>query len=95
MPWLLVGITFSAALVAGLALVLATNNWWLLPAALAVHLLGTVAVVGLTGSMLRQTSKPDAATEARIDEEGVRPVTEQPARSEPVEDKPHEANPFI
>lgn len=71
-PWLLITITFALAFVVGAAIALMTGNWWLLPGALLVHFLGTVAVVAVTGKALTQTSKPDPATEARQDEEGVR-----------------------
>lgn len=83
MPWLLVTITFAVALTAGAAMALATNNWWLLPGALIVHFLGTAVVVAVTGKALTQTSKPDPATEARTDEEGVRPRGEQQQAEDP------------
>ena len=83
-PWMLIAITFATALTAGAALVLATDEWILLPAALLVHFLGTVLVVAVTGKALTQQTKPDPATEARVDEEGVRERAEQ----QPEEPKP-------
>jgi hypothetical protein len=69
---MLIAITFSTVFVAGAAIALATDEWVLLPAALLVHFLGTVLVVGVVGGALSQQTKPDPTTEAKIDEEGVR-----------------------
>jgi hypothetical protein len=76
-PWMLVAMTFATALVAGVALALATDEWILLPAALLVHFLGTAVVMGVTGKALTQQTKPDPVAEARQDEEGVRGTREQ------------------
>ena len=79
-PWLLVGITFSVALVAGAVGALATNEWWILPLVLGLHLVGFLLTVGLTGRALDETDKPSATEEARLEEqEGVRHVREQDA----------------
>ena len=81
---MLIAISFATLLVVAIALALATDEWILLPAALAVHFLGTVVVVAVTGKALTQQTKPDPATEARIDEEGVRDSRAQ----DPEEPKP-------
>ena len=78
-PWMLIAITFGVALTVGVALVLATDEWILLPAALIVHFLGTVVTVAVTGKALTQRTKPDPVTEARQDEHGVREDREQQA----------------
>jgi hypothetical protein len=70
MPWMLVTMTFALALVVGVALWLATDEWILLPAALLAHMLGTVIVMGIIGKALTQEDKPDPVTEARLEEEG-------------------------
>ncbi len=81
-PWLLFAITFAGAMTIAVALVAATGNWWILPAALAVHFLGFWFVVGVTWRMLQQTTKPDPVTEAKRDEEGA--VSERVRREQQV-----------
>lgn len=76
-PWMLIAMTFATALVAGLVLALATDEWILLPAALVLHFLGTVIVMAVVGKALTQQTKPDPTTEARVDEEGVLAGREQ------------------
>ena len=66
---LLIGFTFGVALVVGAVISLATGSWWFLILAVAVHLIGTVLVLGTLAGRLRQQDKPDPVTEARIIEE--------------------------
>jgi hypothetical protein len=77
---LLVGFTFAMFVVIGGIVSLATGSWWFLILAIALHLFGTVVVLGTIGSRLRQQDKPDPVTEARMDEEHRRG-----------EDRPHPA----
>jgi hypothetical protein len=66
---LMVGFSLAVALVVGAIVSLATGSWWFLILAVAVHLIGTIAVMGTIGSRLRQEEKPDPVTEARLAEE--------------------------
>jgi membrane protein implicated in regulation of membrane protease activity len=66
---LLILFTFAVALVVGAIISLAVGSWWVLAAAVAVHLIATALVLGVIGSRLRQADKPDPVTEARITEE--------------------------
>jgi hypothetical protein len=54
--------------------------WWFLIAAIALHAVGKVLVLGAIGNRLRQQDKPDPVTEARMEE---RPGPE---------DRPHPAH---
>jgi uncharacterized membrane protein len=66
---LLILFTFAVALVVGAVISLAVGSWWVLAAAVAVHLIGTAVVLGVIGSRLQEEDKPDPVTEARITEE--------------------------
>ena len=68
---LLVTITFTAAVVLGAMAALATGSVWLLVLALAVHLAATVVVARLALRLLTQVEKPDPATVARLQREGI------------------------
>ena len=67
-PRLLVIFTAATAVVAGLIAALATDNWIFLPLAVAIHAVGTVAVLFAIGQRLEDRDKPDPVTEARLEE---------------------------
>jgi membrane protein implicated in regulation of membrane protease activity len=69
-PRMLVIFTFATALVVGGVIALATGSWWVLPVAIALHALGTLLVLGVTGKALTQYDKPDANVEAREETDG-------------------------
>jgi hypothetical protein len=67
----LIAITFAVLLIVGVIVALATDSWWAVVAASAVHAVGTLTIISMT---LRLTTEvehmaPDAA--ARVEEEGV------------------------
>ncbi len=68
-PRMLVIFTFATFLVVGAVIALATGEWWVLPLAVLVHLLGTLLVSAVIFRALGSYDKPDPVTEARHDEE--------------------------
>jgi hypothetical protein len=56
--------TLAVAIILGAIISLATNSWWFLLIALAVHAIGTVLVMTFIGKRLQQQDKPDPVTEA-------------------------------
>lgn len=68
---LLVGITFALALALGAMLSLALDSWWLLPALTLVHAGVTFLVVTMALRLTTQVDKPDPATVARLEAEGM------------------------
>jgi hypothetical protein len=67
----LIAITFAVLLIVGVIVALATDSWWAVVAASAVHAVGTLTIISMT---LRLTTEvehmaPEAA--ARLEEEGV------------------------
>lgn len=68
---LAIGLTFLTALVVGAIVSLATGSWWFLLLALAVHALGTLAVIVLALQMTTQTEHVSPGVAARLEDEGV------------------------
>jgi hypothetical protein len=68
-PRLLVIFTAATALVVGLIVALATDNWIFLPVALAVHAVGTVLVMVAIGEKVADDPAPDPIVQERLDEE--------------------------
>jgi hypothetical protein len=68
---LVIAMTFLIAVVIGAVLSLETGSWWLLPLALVVHALGTLAMVALVLSMTAQTEHLSPGAAARLEDEGV------------------------
>jgi hypothetical protein len=66
---LLIVFTFGVAVVVGAVVSLAVGSWWVLAAAIVVHLIGTGLVLGVINSRLREEDKPDPVTEARMAED--------------------------
>ena len=65
---MLVIFTAATALVVGLVAALATDHWIFLPVAVGIHAAGTVLVLMAIAPRLKDADKPDAVTEARLDE---------------------------
>jgi len=61
--------TAATALVVGLIIALATDNWIFLPIALAVHAIGTVLVMMSIGEKVADDPAPDPIVQERLDEE--------------------------
>jgi membrane protein implicated in regulation of membrane protease activity len=72
-PRMLVIFTFATAVVVGGIASLVVGSWWLLLAAMVLHALGTVLVVGVIFRATEQQDKPDPATEARVEQEAAEP----------------------
>ena len=69
-PRLLVIFTAATALVAGLVIVLATDNWIFLPIVLGAHAIATVLVVIAIGKRVDEGAEPDdPIVKERLDEE--------------------------
>ena len=68
-PRLLVMFTAATALVVGLIVALATDNWIFLPIALAVHALGTFLVLSSIGKRVGDDPEPDPLVKERLEEE--------------------------
>jgi hypothetical protein len=65
------GLTFLILLTVGVVLSLSLGSWWLLAAALGVHALGTLIVLGGTLQLTTETEHVSPAVAARLEEEGV------------------------
>jgi hypothetical protein len=68
-PRLLVIFTAATALVVGLIIALATDNWIFLPIALVVHALGTALVMLSIGKRVADDPEPDPLVKERLKEE--------------------------
>jgi membrane protein implicated in regulation of membrane protease activity len=66
--WQLFVFTLGVAVVVGAIVSLAIGSWWVLAAALIVHLLGTALMLVVIRGRLEQEDKPDPVTEARLEE---------------------------
>lgn len=64
---MLIAATLGTVVVVAAIIALSTNSWWLLPAALLVHLVATAVVVGLITKRVNEGDKPDPAEEAHIE----------------------------
>jgi len=59
--------TLATAIVLGVVVSLATDNWLFLVLAVGVHAVATVSVLAVTFRAVDQGDKPDPVTEAHID----------------------------
>lgn len=60
----------TVVVVAAFAVAVIVGEWWILPVALAAHLMGTAVVMVFLGRrILEDKDKPDPVTEARLEEE--------------------------
>jgi hypothetical protein len=66
-PRMLVVFTLATAVVLGVVISLATNNWLFLVLAIGVHAIATVGVLGLTFNRINEGDKPDPVTEAHME----------------------------
>jgi hypothetical protein len=64
---MLVAITLLTAIVLGAIISLATDSWWFLLIAVAVHFTASAIFMVLTFSRLEQGDKPDPVTEAHME----------------------------
>jgi hypothetical protein len=64
---MLVAYTFGVVLVVGAVIALITNSWWVLAAAIAVHLGASAFFLALTFRAIESGSKPDPVEEAHIE----------------------------
>jgi fatty acid desaturase len=69
---LLIAITLALVVVVGAVASMAIGNWWFLIAALLVHAVGTVLVVGFVLQLSTQVEHPAPETVAALEERGVR-----------------------
>ena len=74
-PRMLVWMTLGTALVAAAILVLVTGEWWTLLIPVVIHALGTTLVLTGVFKVLGERDKPDAVTQARLDDEGENTAT--------------------
>jgi hypothetical protein len=61
--------TLATVLVVGGIAALATGSWLALAIPVALHVIGTVVVVGGVFKRVEQGDKPDPVTEARLDDQ--------------------------
>jgi membrane protein implicated in regulation of membrane protease activity len=64
---MLTAFTLAAAIVVGAIASLATDNWWFLLIAVAIHAVVSTIVLGLVFKATNQGDKPDPVTEAHMD----------------------------
>ena len=69
-PRMLVVFTLATAIVLGLIISLATNNWLFLILAMAVHAIATLLVTQIIFKRINEGDKPDPVTEAHMEAEG-------------------------
>lgn len=67
----LILIAFFVALIVGAVIALITGSWWWILVALALHAIGTVAVVGTAFSLATRGESPDPRTAAALEARGV------------------------
>jgi membrane protein implicated in regulation of membrane protease activity len=78
-PRLMILIFGALALVVGVVASLALDSWWILVGVMAVHLLGSGAVIGYAFMAAGQEEdKPDPVTQARLEEESEHPPADEP-----------------
>jgi hypothetical protein len=68
---MLIGITFAMLVVVGVILALATDSWWAVVAAVAVHAVGTFLVLSLTLQLSSEVEHVSPSTAAKLADEGV------------------------
>jgi membrane protein implicated in regulation of membrane protease activity len=64
---MLTAFTLAGAIAIGAIASLATNNWWFLLIAVAIHATASTIVLGLIFKATNQGDKPDPVTEAHMD----------------------------
>jgi hypothetical protein len=67
----LIAITFFAAIVVGAVIALISGAWWIIFVALALHAIGTLAVVGTAFTLATRGESPDPRTAAALEARGV------------------------
>jgi membrane protein implicated in regulation of membrane protease activity len=73
-PRFLIWILLASAAIVGAIAALAIGKWWIIFIPLAVHGIGTALVTMGFFKRLNQGDKPDPVTEARLEEEGDKPL---------------------
>lgn len=68
---LTLAVTFFTMLVVGAVASIAIGSWWALVGALAVHAIGTLALVGVTLQLTSETEHVSPETAAELEAEGV------------------------
>jgi hypothetical protein len=68
---LVISITFFVLLIVGVVVALATDSWWAVVAACAVHAIGTLVVVTLALRLTTEVEHVAPETAARLEEESV------------------------
>jgi hypothetical protein len=68
-PRMLVAYTFGVVLVVGAVISLATNSWWVLAIAIALHFGASAFFLAFTFRRINQGDKPDPVTEAHMEAE--------------------------
>ncbi|MEA2282178.1 MAG: hypothetical protein QOK21_2785 [Solirubrobacteraceae bacterium] len=68
---MLIGITLAMLIVVGVIVALATDNWWAVVAAVAVHAVGTFLVLSLTLQLSSEVEHVAPSTAAKLADEGV------------------------
>ena len=66
---MLVLITLATAVVLGAIISLATDSWWFLLIAVAVHFIASAIFMAFTFKRLEEGDKPDPVTAARLEAE--------------------------
>ena len=64
---MLTAFTLAAAIILGAVISLATNSWWFLLIAVAIHATVSTIMLGFVFKATNQGDKPDPVTEAHID----------------------------
>jgi hypothetical protein len=68
---MLIGITFAMLVVVGVIVALATDTWWAVVAAVAVHAVGTFLVLSMTLQLSSEVEHVAPSTAAKLADEGV------------------------
>jgi hypothetical protein len=66
-PRMLVAYTLGVVVVVGAVIALATNSWWILAAAIGLHLAASAFFLVFTFKRINQGDKPDPVTEAHME----------------------------
>ena len=66
-PRMLVAVTLGTAVVLGAIISLATDSWWFLLIAVAVHLISSAIFMAYTFKRLDEGDKPDPVTAAHLE----------------------------
>ena len=68
-PRMLTVFTLATAIVIGVVISLATNNWLFLALAIGIHAIATAFVLGVVFRRIEEGDKPDPVTEAHMEAE--------------------------